>query len=267
MTKASINILAIVMVLVFTGISCSTPLPLLTNQSVSIENDSPKSLSNIIYRDELTFNFGEKYYELIVYSFIPGNISSRIYHETVPKRLHEWNELIGSDIIINGSYFSELYKATGRLVINGDELGSYEYDAEKSGVFIIQDGIPNLIDTAVDDIPLINDSTSLVQSFPLIIRSGGTDGIAEDSQKIARRTILAKNKSGEFLVIIVDQTPLSLYEMMKVLQKSELDIDLALNLDGGPSTGIIASIGDFNESIIPLSLLPQVITFSERLQD
>ena len=264
MTNNRFNLFAFLMVLVFSGISCSAPLPMLDSKSASTK-DLAQSLSDKISREEFTFNFGDKFYQLIVYSFNPGDLQARIHHDVSAKRLHEWSEIIDSDVLINGSYFSDIYQPTGRLVINGKELGSYQYDADKSGVFFIQNGKPDLIDTALIEIPEIDEKTSLVQSFPLIIKSGGKDGITEDSQKIARRTVLAKNKSGKFLIIIVDQTPISLYELMKVLQKSKLEIDLALNLDGGPSTGIISSIGDWSESIIPLGLLPQVITFSEHL--
>ena len=60
-----------------------------------------------------------------------------------------------------------------------------------------------------------------------------------------RRTIVAQDREGNILLIFTKGNYFTLHEMMNYLLMSNLNIDAALNLDGGPSTGVSININDF----------------------
>ena len=48
--------------------------------------------------------------------------------------------------------------------------------------------------------------------------------------------------------------------MMELLLDTDLNIDIALNLDGGPSTLLTFASEEFEEDLLPITTLPQVIS-------
>jgi hypothetical protein len=82
--------------------------------------------------------------------------------------------------------------------------------------------------------------TQGVMSFPVLVKPGGAMGFPADADDgmSARRTIVAQDFEGRILFIAAPRGHLSLHEMAVFLAESDLDIDVALNLDGGPSTGL-----------------------------
>jgi len=59
-----------------------------------------------------------------------------------------------------------------------------------------------------------------------------------DDGRPARRTVVAQDLEGRILLIIAPRGYLSLHELAFFLSESDLDLDVALNLDGGFSTGL-----------------------------
>lgn len=220
-----------------------------------------------ISRKSFRVQHEERTYKYLVYKIDRSQFIAQIHHQTdSPKRLSEWHDQLSPQITINGAFFTEDLMPTGRLVIDGIEQGIHEYTTETSGAFTSSENQMKLVGSEASIQPINDPNTDLVQSFPLLI-TNGINLITEDTEKIARRTILAENSNNELLIIIVDQTPVSLYQIARILESSDLDIQIALNLDGGPSTGIVLETQGFSESILPLTPLPQVISFSKQSQD
>lgn len=242
--------------LAFTGAQCR-PSP--TDRSDSeLKKQSAKpawiKLSENIERRELEPG-------LVIYKLNPKMIRTEIHYDESAPLFEEWQNKTDYAILINGGYFDEHFQPTGLLIKDGLEIGSNRYDDDRSGSLIITDH-PYIIDTADTPIPEISPAVSVLQSFPLLI-SKGLPAIKEDSNKLARRTVVAADKSGDFLIIIADKTPVSLYALMNTLLESDLELEIALNLDGGPSTTLSAKTENFEETLIGLSPLPQVISFQE----
>jgi hypothetical protein len=98
-----------------------------------------------------------------------------------------------------------------------------------------------------------------LQSFPLLVKPGGELGFPEpfEDNVAARRTVIAQDQEGRILFIVAPRGHFTLHRLSVYLMESDLNLDIALNLDGGPSTGILVS--EPRELIPSQTLLPIVI--------
>lgn len=197
-------------------------------------------------------------YEMLVYRLNPKSIQWDLSYSKEGKRLEDAHQQQHALLSINGSYFTEEFLPTGLFIDDGDMIASAAYEPEESGTLVIENGRARLVDTAVDPQKLAKDA-DVLQSFPHLV-SDGKATISEDSGKIARRTAIGLDKQGRWLIIIVDQTALSLFTFAQLLAASDLELTEALNLDGGPSTGLVYSDAEFSEAYLPLLPLPIVLS-------
>jgi uncharacterized protein YigE (DUF2233 family) len=95
-----------------------------------------------------------------------------------------------------------------------------------------------------------------VMSFPVLVKPGGVMGFPADADEgtRARRTVVAQDFDGRILFIVAPRGFLSLHQMAVFLATSDLEIDVALNLDGGHSTGLWLHAG--GKSLVMDSLVP-----------
>jgi uncharacterized protein YigE (DUF2233 family) len=96
-----------------------------------------------------------------------------------------------------------------------------------------------------------------LQSFPMLVTPGGKLGYKDETGEKARRTVIAEDRDGRILFIISPSATFTLAEMSRYLTNSDLEIDAALNLDGGASTGLL--LADPAEGIPAFSELPLVL--------
>jgi len=135
--------------------------------------------------------------------------------------------------IVNGGYFDGNLNPVGVCRIDGVDI-SRTKDSKLSGFFTItEEGELELHWKRIPDI----EYDDIVQSGPFIIDPGGKIGIRSRSGKEAKRTIIGQTKDDRVLVITTNEV--YLYDLAKILNSEIPDIDRALNLDGGPSVGII----------------------------
>ena len=131
----------------------------------------------------------------------------------------------------------EQYFPTGFFVedgqVYGESFGSY------AGMFTVNENIARL--RWLGDEPYRGEPYQFaLQSFPLLVKPGGVPGFpAEREDNIpARRTVIAQDRSGRFILFVSDSTQFTLHQLSQYLVDSDLDLDIALNLDGGPSSGM-----------------------------
>jgi len=248
--------------LLLLGFSCASPAA--TVRETPLAQEVVSDWTKISASTQRRFLRQEKdtsIFQIVVYRIDPMLADFSLHQETPPQRIEAWQKSLSALLVMNGGYFDENYEPTGLFIDEGQNLGSNPYDPAKSGTIVFSPQV-NILDTQKQPLPDHFDG-DVLQSFPLLIRSGGKPGIEADTQKLARRTVLAKDIDGNMLAIIVDQTPISLFQLMEILLESDLRIDTALNLDGGPSTGLLVKTDSYSESILPLSPLPQVIALTE----
>ncbi len=243
--------------IVLLGASCirtnTTPTPPQGfDQQIEWQQLQP-GLERRIYRS----NEAEAPYEFIAYRLNTKLFQLNLQHSQAPKRLQDWHKDSQAILSINGAYFTEDMTPTGLFIDNGKTINAEAYDTDRSGTVVIENGIPRF----VNRLPLPQPGLDAFQSFPLLVKDGRPN-IDTDSEKVARRTAIGFDEQGRLIIIIVDKTPLSLYRFAKILAASDVHMKHALNLDGGPSSGLIYEGLSFNESLLPLLELPIVLTLS-----
>jgi hypothetical protein len=99
----------------------------------------------------------------------------------------------------------------------------------------------------------------------MLARPGGERlAFSETSGQRARRSVIAMDRSGNVLLLAFPGSDFLLDELAAWLLASDLDIDSALNLDGGSSTGLCVRTESHQERIDPFVPLPTVLQVRPR---
>lgn len=182
------------------------------------------------------------------------------YNET-PKDLENWHAETKASIVVNGGYFraeNDKYIPNGLTIINGKAFGD-SYDTF-AGMLAINEKNAELRWLANEPYNSTEKLLAALQSFPLLIKPGGELGFSkqyEDNLK-ARRTVIGQDKDGKLFFIVASEGYFTLHELSAYLTESDLNLDIAINLDGGPSSGIIIDSHP-QESVFAQTPLPVVI--------
>ncbi len=183
------------------------------------------------------------------------------YNPTAPLPVRGWAERLQTLLVVNGGYFTPenqtacLLVSDGRVwgVPYGDFAGLFAVDAE--GRVSVRWLKTWPYDPAE---PLVQ----AIMSFPVLVKPGGVMGFPADADEgtPARRTVVAQDFGGRVLFIVAPRGYLSLHQMAVFLADSDLEIDVALNLDGGYSTGLWLHAGGQSVAIDSLVPVPSVIS-------
>jgi uncharacterized protein YigE (DUF2233 family) len=182
------------------------------------------------------------------------------YRPGLPHSLAQWQADTGALIVVNAGYFTESYIHTGRIVSEGVATGqSYGDFAGMLAVTAVGPELRWLRQQPYDPAePLL----AAVQSFPLLVKPGGELGFPDEDHRFSRRTVVGQDGHGRILFLIAPWGRLSLHQLSRYLVESDLDLQIALNLDGGTSTGLLlAEPAEGFPAFVPL---PAVITVHER---
>ncbi len=131
--------------------------------------------------------------------------------------------------IWNGGYFEHDLRPSGLVIDQGREVAA---PSGGSGLALLGDRFSLLRFSAAQ---AANAHESALQLWPFLIEPGGADGIRRDDGKRARRSAIGLDDAGRGLLLAVIGEGISLYDLMALCRK--LGAVVALNLDGGPSTG------------------------------
>ena len=183
-----------------------------------------------------------------------------VHYQETPQSLEDWQEETNALLVVNGGFYSvenERYFPNGLTIVDGQTTGS-SYDSFGGMLAIGQASaeLRSLSETPYDPSePLL----AGLQSFPVLVKPGGVLGFPvefEDNLK-ARRTVIAQDREGRILFIVTPRGHFTLHQLSLYLTLSDLNLNIALNLDGGPSTGIL--VANPREIIPSQTLLPFVI--------
>jgi uncharacterized protein YigE (DUF2233 family) len=196
----------------------------------------------------------------------PSTVHFRVHYSPgQPLKVSAWAEQLQSLLVVNAGYFTPEYEATGLLISDGQTWGAVYGDF--AGLFAVtaddQVSVRWLHDQPYDPAEPL---TQGVMSFPVLVKPGGVMGFPADADDgmHARRTVVAQDFDGRILFIAAPRGPLSLYKMAVFLAGSDLGIDVALNLDGGPSTGLWLATEANPVSIDSRAAVPSVISVTTR---
>ena len=188
-----------------------------------------------------------------------------VAYEETPKPLETWQRETNALMVVNGGYYSiegERYFPDGLTIVNGKRSG--RSFAGFGGMLAINDQWAEL--RWLQQKPYNSSETlqAALQSFPILVEPGGQTGYGAERENHvqARRTVIAQDKEGRILFIVAPQGYFTLHQLSRYLTQSDLDLDIAINLDGGGSTGIL--VANPRELISPNRPLPFVILVHAR---
>jgi hypothetical protein len=183
----------------------------------------------------------------------PASMHFRVLYDPLnPKRVLDWGRDLQPSkrplLVVNGAYFApenEGNQTIGLLVADGQRWGTPL--GAHAGMFAV---------TASGDVSLRwlqqrpydpgEPLSDALQSFPVLVKPGGIMGFPADADEgtPARRTVVAQDRQGNVLLIVAPRGHLNLHQVAVFLAGSDLGVDIALNLDGGSSTGMWLAAGE-----------------------
>ena len=177
-----------------------------------------------------------------------------------PKSLEAWQKETNAALVINGGYYSienERYYADGLTISKGETTG--RSFAGFGGMLSITQDRAELRWLVEKPYNAYEPLKAALQSFPMLVLPGGGLGFGaeRESYVAARRTVIAQDRRGRILFIVAPQGYFTLHQLSLYLTESDLNLDIAVNLDGGGSTGIL--VANPWEVIPPTRPLPFVV--------
>jgi hypothetical protein len=187
----------------------------------------------------------------------PGQFEFRLgYRPGQPRSLRDWQAETDALLVVNGGYFTENQIATGLIVMDGVASGLGYRDF--AGMFTVTEAGPEI--RWLRERPYSPDEPLryAFQSFPLLVRPDGQPAFPDEDGHRSRRTVVGQDRNGRILFLIAPWGHFTLHQLSQWLSQSDLDLHIALNLDGGTSSGLL--LADPPETVPAFVLLPLVIT-------
>jgi uncharacterized protein YigE (DUF2233 family) len=103
-----------------------------------------------------------------------------------------------------------------------------------------------------------------LECYPMLLLPGGQPGFPVETNNAARRTVIGMDVDGNVIILVINSGEFTLYELARWLPQTDLNLDMALNLDGGRSTGISVNLGPEQRTINSAVELPIVLEVGPR---
>ncbi len=185
------------------------------------------------------------------------------YQPGQPLSMNDWTQLEHPLAIINGGYFDQQFNATALVVSNGKVFGK-SYTGFGGMLSVDAHGTVSLRSLRQQPYDPNNERLEqATQSAPILMLSGKRTQFSADASQ-TRRSVVAIDKQGRLLFIVSPGQVFSLDEIADQLASSDLSIEVALNLDGGSSTGLYVNGGSPHVAIDAFAKLPLVIIVKAR---
>jgi uncharacterized protein YigE (DUF2233 family) len=181
------------------------------------------------------------------------------YHES-PQSLESWQKETDALLVVNGGFYrveNEKYIPNGLTIVNGQPFGS-SYESF-GGMLAISEAGAELRSLAEKPYDSSEPLLAALQSFPVLVKPGGQIGFPQENEDNvqARRTVIGQDGEGRILFIVAPRGYFTLHRLSVYLTESDLNLNIAINLDGGPSTGIL--VAEPQEVVSSQTSLPFVI--------
>jgi uncharacterized protein YigE (DUF2233 family) len=201
---------------------------------------------------------------VVILRLDPARVRLRVaYAPDRPRPLGRWFADEQPLAAVNGGFFTEEYRTTALLISDGVASGaSY---AGFGGMLAMPPGggvaLRALRDQPYDPGEPLEQA---LQSFPMLVFPGGAAADIEDDGRRARRSAVALDRAGRVLLLISPTSEFTLRELAVWMSQSDLDVERALNLDGGSSTGLYLQDEGLEEAIDSFGPLPIVLLVEAR---
>jgi uncharacterized protein YigE (DUF2233 family) len=206
--------------------------------------------------------------EAIVYLYAlrlePSRVTFQVrYDREQPRYMDEWLIETGVDIVLNAGFFSGNNTPVGRIVMGGDLFGfplNYgEGTIGVAGLFTVLAGEVELYAIGrASYTPRGMSFDEAVESYPMLVLPGRQPVYPTETGERARRTVIGLDDQRRVIILVSDLPVFSLHELAGWLAQSDLNLDSALNLDGGRSSGLMVGLsggGRLISSYVPLPII------------
>jgi uncharacterized protein YigE (DUF2233 family) len=198
--------------------------------------------------------------------FDPQDITLSVgYQPNSPLYASQWMQQEHALAIINGGYFDADDNATALVIANGQSWGN-SYTGFGGMLYVDAQGHIGLRSLQQQPYNPGENLTQAIQSSPALVLNGKrTQFTADASQN--RRSVVAMDTQGRLLFIVSPGETFSLDQLADLLASSDLSISIAVNLDGGASTGLYVNGGNASSqhvAIDSLVKLPLVVIVKKK---
>lgn len=194
----------------------------------------------------------------------PSRIAVRVaYQPQTPLTISAWMQTRQPLAVINGGYFEANQEASALTIADGKSTGE-SYTGFGGMLAVTADGaiaLCSLVDEPYNPQETLRQA---IQSFPRLVWDGQALTLPNDNGQRARRSVVAIDAAGQLLLLITDAPLWTLSELATWLGDSDLAIDRALNLDGGPSTGLAVGSATLDVLYDSATPVPQVVLIEPR---
>lgn len=188
------------------------------------------------------------------------------YNPGEAKIIQEWRATLpGAVVIANANFFDRTSRPLGLVSVDGTLTGA-STGRRDSGLFQVKNGTPKVRSLFLEPYTNTEFFEQVVQGFPIMMVGGQVaPGFDPDLTRVsARRTVIAQDRRGRLLIINTPFSNVTLVDLANWLGRSGLEIDTALNLDGGNSTCMYLATGGPSEYTLNLQPVPVVLAVYPR---
>lgn len=173
------------------------------------------------------------------YRFIVRN------HPAGNREPSDWLDATDAVLVINGSYFDRRGLPDTPVRIGGQALGPSDYQAHH-GAFVSEIGFTGIRDLSDEPWQVaINNASEAMVSCPLLLSPDGGNRVEADPRWLANRSFVAEDSQGRIVLGTTREAFFSLDRLATFLRNAPLDLEIALNLDGGPLACQAIRLGDY----------------------
>ncbi len=186
-----------------------------------------------------------------------------LYDPERPRRVSEWLTDSNALVAVNGNFFDPQNHALGMVIEDGQRRDGVVYDGF-GGMFAINGDEVRVrwnVQEPYDGEPL----THALQNFPMLVLPGGSPNVdIDDNGRASPRTAVGQDRSGRIIFAVSPAPAFTLTEFSQWLAESDLDLNVALNLDGGTSSGLVLRSGNRNLGSDSWIEVPDAIVVEKR---
>jgi uncharacterized protein YigE (DUF2233 family) len=197
----------------------------------------------------------------------PSKVTFKVkYAPGQTKTINDWAfSLPGATLVVNGNYFDQSRNPLGLVAVDGNLFGSLNRRND-SGLFQVNSNNPKVRFLYLEPFNNGERFDQALQGFPVMVAGGQVaPAFNPDLSKGAdRRTVIAQDAHGRILIIVTPLTGVSFTDMARWLGNSGLEVDTALNLDGGTSTCMYLQTGGPSQFSPGLAPVPVVLAVYPR---
>jgi exopolysaccharide biosynthesis protein len=187
----------------------------------------------------------------------PSEVVFRVlYTPRVAYPVSVWAQRSDALLVITGGYFTAENLVTGLTIADGEAYG-YVYDSFAGMFAVTEAGEVSVRWLRSWPYAASEPLKHAIQSFPVLVKPGGEMGFPADGDdgRPARRVVVAQDGMGRVLLLIAPRGYLSLHALAVWLADADMDVDIALNLDGGTSAGLWMPDGPQIDSLIAVPVV------------